>query len=50
VTAVNSTAGGCANVVERCANAQDVPYTMPVTVTIANSEFRSNSLATDGNR
>ena len=35
-------AGGALYVVQRCANAQDVPYTQPVTVNIANSEFRGN--------
>jgi len=38
-------AGGALYVVQRCANAEDVPYTQPVTVTIASSEFRGNLVA-----
>jgi uncharacterized delta-60 repeat protein len=34
--------GGGVYVVQRCANAQDVPYTEPVSATIIGSEFRGN--------
>ncbi|MEP7208911.1 MAG: choice-of-anchor Q domain-containing protein [Casimicrobiaceae bacterium] len=36
--------GGAVDIAERCANATDTPYTEPVSVTIANSEFRGNSV------
>ncbi len=42
-TSATGAAGGAIHVVERCSNAQDLPYTAPVSVNIANSEFRGNA-------
>lgn len=42
--------GGALNFSERCPNANDVPYTQPVTVTISNSDFMGNSALALSNR
>jgi uncharacterized delta-60 repeat protein len=42
-TGVTSASGGAIHVSQRCANALDLPHTEPVSVAIANSEFRRNA-------
>ena len=42
-SATANSSGGGLYIVEKCQNAFDTPYTTPVSVTIAGSEFRGNS-------
>jgi hypothetical protein len=42
-TSASTASGGAIYVAERCNNAQDVPHTEPVSVTIVDSDFRGNA-------